>query len=357
MGEDEDGLNLNQFDGRIPIGQQLKFVKEIEDVIRQAGLEESEILECVTEVFGPSWPKRKRMGWATSLLPSVTSILWLSLIVVTSFTVISVHSPTQKRILRYSQDLIYPIMRQVRLSTIPLLKTFPGLTEYYEEECLISNPFYQNPELDCWPCTGVKIILELTGSKEISAAFVKREIPFITKDVLTHVISLDALMNLYKDNKFLLNSGTGRASLNNHDYSSMEDIFSRIPHEASNFHVRWKMQRVSSARVTRQFFARPHFVPSDSEVSLQRFVFVDGPKSEAYFIPMTDFANVWVAQAFGSRTIILDPVRTCRTNCSSLAITLQAMDILYYNWQFYSARSLPLRRDEGISLTFVGSFY
>jgi hypothetical protein len=43
-----------------------------------------------------------------------------------------------------------------------------------------------------------------------------------------------------------------------------------------------KITRSDSARVLRQVFHRPTFVPGHTEVAIQRFLFMDSPQAPAY---------------------------------------------------------------------------
>lgn len=58
--------------------------------------------------------------------------------------------------MRNIQTSIYPLMFYWRKLTMPLLKTFPQLSEFYDEACLIENPFFYVTDLDCWPCINFK---------------------------------------------------------------------------------------------------------------------------------------------------------------------------------------------------------
>lgn len=61
------------------------------------------------------------------------------------------------------QGIIYPGMSWWRTFTIPLIIAFPGLTQLYDESCLVPNPLFQIKDLDCRPCMNVVNILDLTN--------------------------------------------------------------------------------------------------------------------------------------------------------------------------------------------------
>lgn len=66
--------------------------------------------------------------------------------------------------MRHIQTMIYPGMRAWRILTLPIIETFPWLTQLYDETCLVSNPLFQVADLDCKPCSSVVSVLDLTSS-------------------------------------------------------------------------------------------------------------------------------------------------------------------------------------------------
>lgn len=303
-------------------------------------------------------PRTRLLKSLQMMAKVIWSLVKLSLAMAVTGYFISSHVPTQKFILRYSQDFIYPVMRQIRLWSIPIIQLHPFLSEFHEEECLLENPLYGDPTLDCWPCEDTKTIINLTGAFNFSTVYVVNEKPFVTNDVLKSQVTIDILRQMYKENSEVLEMGTTRAAFNGQTVLRLKDVMDLdLNNTTRDFHVMWKMHRATAARVIRKVFLRPQFVPKTSEVSLQKFIYIDGPEAEQYHLPLTDFANVWMAQGQGFRTIVLDPSEACRGNCSSLSIKLNSMDVLYFNWQFYRARSLPSRTSNEPSVTFLGSFY
>lgn len=71
---------------------------------------------------------------------------------------------TTNAFMRNIQTLIYPVMRFWRKITLPLLRTFPSLTDFYDETCLYENPFFRVANLDCTPCTGILKVIEHSAS-------------------------------------------------------------------------------------------------------------------------------------------------------------------------------------------------
>ena len=71
-------------------------------------------------------------------------------------------------------------------------------SELYDEWCLIENPYFYVNDMDCWPCTVVHSVLDLTGHN-ISRSF-NIGIPYTRAENNTTVKMKD-LVNLYWSNQ------------------------------------------------------------------------------------------------------------------------------------------------------------
>lgn len=322
---------------------------------------------CMQEIFGDNSVIKPRNNYLLNLT-TVFCLLrfiesFLKFIVTFIFVVIFVymfvtsHSSVQKIILRNSQNYIYPIMRTLRILTLPLLRQYEFLSDWHEEECLVKNPFYYELPLDCWPCEDVRTLVDLTGFRNFSDDYVYNEKPFIVRDSLKQEVSFQDLQKLYNKYSLGLDRGTAKFLCSENDFCSPNDVFTKEPPLKNIFQVMWKINRVAAARVIRKIFPRPYFIPNSSEVALERYLYLSGAEAPQFFLPLTDFANVWVAQGQGYRLIVLDPSEPCISNCSSVSVLLRPRDVLYYNWQFWRPRSRPANFCEDMSITYIGSFY
>lgn len=79
------------------------------------------------------------------------------------------------------QPFIYPVMRLWRKITLPIIRTFPELTELYDETCLVPNPFFRVVDLNCSPCANVVNVVDLSMSKNLENF--DNSIPYIIKQV------------------------------------------------------------------------------------------------------------------------------------------------------------------------------
>lgn len=85
--------------------------------------------------------------------------------------------------MRNIQTWIYPGMRAWRLFTLPIIETFPSLTQFYDETCLIGNPFFQVANLNCKPCSRIVSVLDLTLASNMGQ-YLENNSPYFIK--VTH---------------------------------------------------------------------------------------------------------------------------------------------------------------------------
>ncbi|RWS02954.1 uncharacterized protein B4U79_08178 [Dinothrombium tinctorium] len=327
-------------------------------LLRNCRLNESQIEECIRDVFEEN--HTRRFSPISFLCRSVSLIILVSkllLVLITIYAFIINDVSTQKFILRHSQSYIHPFMRKLRLITIPLLNKWPSISEFHEEQCLVENPFFVDNQLECWPCEDVRTVVDLSFLFNYSKAYVYNEKPFFVRDVFNESIDLQSLRDLCLANEQSLREGTAHFKSNVAQLSMRQFFLNPEKYMKSDLQITWKMSRVSAARIIRKLFVKPHFVPESSEIALQRYLYFDGPNSMSYNFPITDFANVWLVQAQGYRLIALHPSEACKSNCTSISVLLRPKDVLYYNWQFYSAQSLPSKISNEMSITYLSSFY
>lgn len=130
--------------------------------------------------------KKKKAVW----------LLILIMVLVVSFVIVYYRNVAASLFMKNIQNFIYPGMSLWRTLTVPIIKTFPELTELYDETCLLSNPLFQIKDLDCRPCMSVLNIFDLTNIEHQSSA----DVPYIFKviflflslcNVLYHIIIID----------------------------------------------------------------------------------------------------------------------------------------------------------------------
>ncbi|XP_035223060.1 uncharacterized protein LOC118195836 [Stegodyphus dumicola] len=347
----------------------IKDIDNLSFILSQLSICDKDVHRCINDVFTKEALYCKRqvsmplffmnyLHFALRIVGIVFKyILACIFTIVFMYLLITSHNTVQKFVMRNCQNYIYPTMRTLRIWTLPLLQRYEFLSDWHEEECLVKNPFYYELPLDCWPCEDVRTLVDLTGFNNYSNDYVYNEQPFIVKDSLNIPVSFNDLLMLYEEHNIVLDSGTAKFLCSESDFCSPRDVFTKKAPAKNAFQVMWKINRVAAARVVRKIFPRPYFIPNSSEVALERYLYLSGAEAPQFFLPLTDFANVWVAQGQGYRLIVLDPSEPCISNCSTVSVLLRPRDVLYYNWQFWRPRSRPANFSEDISITYVGSFY
>jgi hypothetical protein len=250
-------------------------------------------------------------------------------------------------------------MRSLRLLSLPIVRSYPALTNFYEESCLISNPFFTVDNIDCWPCENVRHIPDLTGFSNFSTFYHHSGIPFVVKDGVESSIEVEDLRRIFLENPEIVSKLVDLNLNSIPNVSKLFDSESTI-FEDENFHMAWKVNRVELARRLREYFPKPYFIPTTTEVSVQHYLFLDNSKSPTHTIPVTEFANVFLTQASGSRHMVLLPTENCQKKCRVVSIILEPKDVLFYNWLFWRPISVPVESSlpqSNTSVTYIGSFY
>lgn len=106
--------------------------------------------------------------------------LWIFYLTL-GFLCISYKNEASAIVLRNIQTIFYPGMKLWRKLTLPVIEKFPGLTELYDESCLMSNPFFQVENMNCEPCSNVVNVLDLTNIPDNPPSGEKYAVPFIFK--------------------------------------------------------------------------------------------------------------------------------------------------------------------------------
>lgn len=97
------------------------------------------------------------------------------------FSLVNYHVDLSKVFMRNIQVYIYPGMRLWRKITLPIIRQFPELTRFYDETCLVSNPFFRVANMDCSPCTDVINVVDLSITPEVG--YLTGNIPHIIQRV------------------------------------------------------------------------------------------------------------------------------------------------------------------------------
>lgn len=146
---------------------------------------------------------------------------------------------------------------------------------------------------------------------------------YLSLQVNQEEIKFETLQKLYKLNKHELDLDARRLISNNPLIKTPKDLFSSKDVFSSKTHISWRLNKMITARIVRFVFAKPTFLPDRAGQSVERFVFIDGAKSEPYLLPNTECSYVYMIQGSGERTIILKPSKECSYQCKTLSVILK----------------------------------
>ncbi|KAL1506010.1 hypothetical protein ABEB36_005447 [Hypothenemus hampei] len=283
---------------------------------------------------------------------SLCTLLFLSLFI---YILLNVHTPTSSIVLRNVQGLTYPALKIVRTLSLPIIQLFPSLTELYDETCLIKNPFFYLTDLDCSPCENVHSVIDLTGVPGVNAyEKVTEGTPLVLK-TFQKLVSWRDLQELYVNHpKELMHESSHLDS--NLQIANIHDLFALTETNlTSKAHIKWRINEMTAARTIRKLFPKPYFFPPMTGQDVERFIFIDGPLSEAYTLPNTECSYVFMIQGSGERKIMMKPARECVEKCKTVSVLLKPSYVLLYNWWYWRPVSLPGNVNPSLSISYINS--
>ncbi|XP_055586264.1 uncharacterized protein LOC129738953 [Uranotaenia lowii] len=278
-------------------------------------------------------------------------------VLLTLFIVFSYKHEVSTVVLRNIQSFIYPGMRVWRKVTVPIIANYPSLTEFYDESCLLTNPYFQVENLNCDPCADVANVLDFTNVEPMAVNY-----PYIFK-TLKELVDIGRLQTLFEQHRatFVKDAYKVQSSAQD-EIQNLDDLFRHFGNGSqststtmSESHNVWRCNRMAPARLLRTVFPRPARLPSTG-VSLERYLVVDSPQAPPYRIPDAECANMFVLQGYGSRTFLLRPTQECRHRCRTLSVRLPASYGLIYNWWYWKPISLPEQYAKTPSVSYIGSY-
>ncbi|XP_070558843.1 bombesin receptor-activated protein C6orf89 homolog [Ptychodera flava] len=331
-------------------------VEKLQSLGKSWGMSDSEIDKCIQQALQSD--RRKPATFMSRFLYSLRVCVLVLSFLLAFYVFLSFHRPTQQFISKQSQSWQYPILRFIRLMTLPITKKYK-LDVFHELECLVDNPFYSDEPLDCWPCEMVTEIEDFTGFENFTEFYYHNGVPFYVTDADGVVVMYETLHDMYWDHEEEMDGAVDSFVCTNTSITAMKEFFSEWHTSddlaSSDVGAMWRTQRVSGVRLLRDLFPRPYFVPEKAEVTLEKFIFIDSPKAEPFQIPNLQAANGWLSQGSGQREIVLLPSDNCRKNCSDISVVLQPMDILFYHTHYWKPESFP--HGDEVSIMFAGSFF
>lgn len=259
--------------------------------------------------------------------------------------------------IRISQNSIYPALYTLRKAAVPIVSLYPSLSELYDEWCLIENPYFYVNDMDCWPCTVVHSVLNLTGHN-ISRSF-NVGIPY-TREENNIKVKMKDLVNLYWNNRDVFDEDAKRISSNNETFKTVRDVvdnrLDRFRTASLNTHISWRVNRMRPNRILRKLFPKPAETPNWWSQGTEKYIFIDESESPPYPLPNPECSNIMLRCAAGARLIKMAPSSECAQHCRSSTILLSAGHTLWYNWWYWRPVSLPVYNATDLSIGYLTSF-
>ncbi|XP_052279393.1 uncharacterized protein LOC127877494 [Dreissena polymorpha] len=253
-----------------------------------------------------------------------------------------------------------------RKSLIKVLPVFDWAS-LHSVQCLIHNPLSKNGmrELqlkNCEVCTNIRkvSVLEDHTAGELIDQFIDRDEPVLVHRVasLQPSISVQELTELFVDND-LMSIYTGcefESNLPSHEVRNQRALLMGIRDgRIYSYYARWRNCFAEAAKLFRQVYRRPEYIPASVELSPSNWVFICSEFTDRRTLemPVQDEFMV-LAQLLGSMELALTPREPCKGNCTQIKATLNQGDTLLLTDFFYDLEYITCTSDTSITVGLVG---
>ncbi|XP_003425658.1 uncharacterized protein LOC100680523 [Nasonia vitripennis] len=333
------------------------YKKEIDNIVNYAkknNISEEQVNKIFNECF--YLLETKSSSRLQFILKFIKWLTIISFLLITSGFVLYNHPKTHNILLRNVQNLIYPGLRIFRKFAVPVITVYPSLTEWYDEWCLLENPYFEVSDMDCWPCNSVNSVQDLTGYN-VTSTF-NTGIPFIRIEK-TETVDIKELYKTYVKYQDVFRIDAALVSSNKLHYRTIDDVMQTrldlYPFSNGSTHIEWRINRMEPGRKLRELFPKLPGIPDWWNPSMEKYIFIDEPKSDSYSLPNPECANVIIQCTSGERLIELNPSPECTRNCQKLKVLLTSHQSLWYNWWYWRPISTP-SNTTAITVMYVTSF-
>lgn len=139
-------------------------------------------------------------------------------------------------------------------------------------------------------------------------------------------VTIQNLKDLYDNNQDIFHKDA--SLIKSHSFTNISQFFKM--NISITDHFVWRINRMNPARLLRQLFRKPEIVTNWTGQSIERYIIIDGPKSEPYTYPNLECSYVFVMQTSGIRTVILKPSRECSEHCKTVSVVLKPSYVCKY---------------------------
>lgn len=346
------------------LGEYERMVRRLRELAKERGISESVVRRAFEETFAKLERRHpRRVVRSRSRVLSLLPFLFLGLAFACAVSCPRFDGRSvRSAILRNLQSSIYPGLRLLRRLGVPVLERYPSLSELYDEWCLLENPYFHVSEIDCWPCTLVRSVPDLTGrnlSGELNPG-----IPYTRAEQGTTIRPRD-LYDLYWQHADVFDRDAGRVTSSDPRVRRIREAVAALSENglggdsgtlSQGGHVSWRINRLEPGRIVRRLFPRPGGSPDWWEQSIEKFVLLDEPGSPAYSLPSPECSNAVIRCAVGARLIKMTPSPECSHSCQPSTILLSSGKTLWYNWWYWRPVSVPAANASELSVSYLTSF-
>ncbi|XP_071099288.1 uncharacterized protein [Haliotis cracherodii] len=247
----------------------------------------------------------------------------------------------------------YTLNFYFRLMAVPLHRML-NIEDYYSSECFVNNPLYVVPEPECDTCKNHKSVKEL----KVKIKTLKLHLmsyPLIHRGLQTpvHLEDVEAVIRKEKDHlvQHPIDCTAGWAV----QASDLvrEELLGQIEAE-KNFSCVWNSkEKMFLGQLMRRLFPRPSIIPHETEIALQKYLYIDGVGGKQRTLPPSSQGGYsWYAQGQGTRKVVFNSPEACVDTCNTFQITLKEGDILTFPSWIWTVN--VEENGEEISVGFLG---
>lgn len=333
---------------------------QIKEEARKLGLTEEDIFQCIEHAFSGENDQQDLANSPNNIVRKVVRhfriffkkvfvcTLVVAALIFGSILIAGYHEPTGQLVSKSFQTYAYDIMRAVRLATVGI-HDWANLTEFYNAECLVENPYFEELNyFHCNICGNFKNLKVMNASEMNETRFITYSTtlkPVHLKGALDNEVSYKHLRDMYLANKDSLLESIHNVYSEDENIKTLQDVFERdigALINTTSLQIHWITRSVIASVVLRNVFPRPKFIPSKYEVRLEKQVFIDGPNTPTHDLVIQRNTVYVYIQASGNRRVLTRPVKNCRNTCNSLLAFMTPGDALMFHsdiWRPYVAVS------------------
>ncbi|XP_046376079.2 uncharacterized protein LOC124148814 isoform X2 [Haliotis rufescens] len=347
-------------------------VSELRNLGKEWGLNDAEIETCVQRAMSmkvdtKELPKKKdrnsqarkfaaretwsRCRWCFNICFRLAGVLFVATTLAAGVMVFQARSfLSYQLMLPYA----YNILRAMRLSvSVPLQQAF-RIDKYYDWECLIENPMFNDPSKNCINCQEMKTAQEMTATTEFDISM-SGPMVFRGAQAPVHLRDVWQVLHKFKDNHMLAKHPlecTADWAQSTRDLAR-PDLLDKIIQE-EKFSCNWESRdHLFQGQLMRSLFPKVSVIPSNSEICIQRNIFIDGTGAQHRKLPgSTCGVYSWYTQGTGTRTLVFRPHQGCVELCQPVSVTVREGDTVLF---MTGAMDVEVTDNKGeISISFLG---